>query len=350
MPLKLPQARLIGWDIGGAHLKCAAFDEAGELLAVRQLPCPLWQGLHELELACAAIAAAWGLVDARHILTMTGELCDLFPTRAAGVRAIVAAMVARFGDERVRIYARQAGLVRSAAVAASEVASMNWHATATALAHCRGEALLIDVGSTTTDVIRVEKGGVVTSGHDDRGRLVSDELVYQGVVRTPVMAVSARVLYAGQWQGLAAEYFANMADVHRLTGDLPPHADLLPSADGRGKTLAESAARLARMVGDDASEAGLPALQALAGELAAAQLTRLGAAVRRVEEGRCAPLPAIVGAGIGRFLVRRWADGNGRPYVDFAQALALPIPLAEQASDCAPAVAVGWLGRSLPWA
>ena len=350
MPLKLPQVRLVGWDIGGAHLKCAAFDDAGELLAVRQLACPLWQGLSELDRAYDLIAADWGLTEARHVVTMTGELCDLFPSREAGVRAIVAAMAARVGEDHLRIYARQAGLVRPTAVVASDVASMNWHATATALAQRCDEALLIDTGSTTTDVIRIEKGRVVTQGHADRTRLMSDELVYQGVVRTPVMAVSARVMYAGQWQGIAAEYFANMADVYRLTGELPPDADLLPSADGRGKTLGESAARLARMVGDDAGEASFSALQALARELAAAQIRRLGEAVQRVEQGRGAPLQMVVGAGVGRFLVQAWARASGRTYRDFSQVLGLPGALAEPASVCAPAVAVGCLGRSLIWA
>ena len=40
--------RVIGWDIGGAHVK-AALVRDGRLQAVRQWPCPLWQGLHLLD-------------------------------------------------------------------------------------------------------------------------------------------------------------------------------------------------------------------------------------------------------------------------------------------------------------
>ena len=38
---------IIGWDIGGAHLKLARV-RGGTLLALRQVPCALWQGVDRL--------------------------------------------------------------------------------------------------------------------------------------------------------------------------------------------------------------------------------------------------------------------------------------------------------------
>jgi len=68
----------MGWDIGGAHVKAAVINPAGEIIAVYQQPCPLWKGLDQLRSAATRIlheASAWHY---RHAITMTGELVDLF--------------------------------------------------------------------------------------------------------------------------------------------------------------------------------------------------------------------------------------------------------------------------------
>jgi len=345
----LMSVALIGWDVGGAHLKAAAVSSRGELLRVWSIPCPLWQGLDQLESAVSQIEAEITLARCRHALTMTGEMCDLFPTRDAGVSGITHWFQRRLGGAQMRVYAADAGLLSCDAVDASAVASMNWHATANAVARVCPDALLIDVGSTTTDLIRIESGQIVMAGRDDRSRLASDELVYQGVVRTPVMALTQRAPYAGAWQGLAAEYFATTADVHRLCGTLPDGVDLQPSADGRGKSMAESAARLARMVGEDANASNHAHLIALAEHLAGLQRSQLMAAVERVEASRQGTRSVVVGAGIGRFLTCQMAAEQGMTYLDFAAALGLPEALRGVASDHAPAVAVALAGHQHAW-
>ena len=74
------------------------------------------------------------------------------------------------------------------------------------------------------------------------------------------MALARRAPFAGHWVSLMAEHFATTADVYRLTGDLPEHADMLPSADHGAKNVAASARRLARMLGLDMEAADLPDL------------------------------------------------------------------------------------------
>ena len=44
-----------GYDVGGAHLK-VALAEDGRTVAVRQIACPLWQGLDQLDAAFAEAA------------------------------------------------------------------------------------------------------------------------------------------------------------------------------------------------------------------------------------------------------------------------------------------------------
>ena len=85
---------IAGWDIGGAHLKCAALDAAGRLTGVWEVPCRLWEGLDRLEEALATLPTRLGQDTHRHALTMTGELADCFRDREEGVRALVSYMVA----------------------------------------------------------------------------------------------------------------------------------------------------------------------------------------------------------------------------------------------------------------
>lgn len=335
-----PPRYAVGWDIGGAHLKVVALDAAQRIRTCAVLPCPLWQGMDRLERAFATARAALPSAPCAHAITMTGEGCDLFADRAAGVRRILAAAAEALAPQTMCVYAKDDGLVARAEP--GRIASMNWHAMGYALAGTVSDALLVDVGSTTTDLVLVRDGRIQTRGDDDRTRLARDELVYQGIARTPVMALAVRVPYRGAWQGIAAEYFATTADVYRVLGELPEGADLLPSADGRPKTARDSAARLARMVGDDWQVATEGAIHALARWLRAAQIARLRAAALRVCGARLPPF--VVGAGIGRFLVRDLAAACGRRYCDYAEALG--IADAGAANDCAPALALAWLRLS----
>lgn len=338
-----------GWDVGGAHLKLAVAGAEGALLEVLQLPCPLWQGTDRLSAALEAAYARAGplLEDAVHAVTMTGELADVFPDRPTGVRTLLALLEARLPAGRLRVYAGQAGLLEPAAAAAraGQVASANWLACAQAVGSVVQEAVLIDVGSTTSDLVRIEQGRPVHTGCSDAERLAAEELVYTGVVRTPVMAVAARAPYAGRWHALAAEHFATMADVWRLLGELPEDADLMPSADGRGKAPAESARRLARMVGEDAEAAPYEAWVELARYLAGAQQRRLFGALARLRSHAPARVPTVVAAGCGAFLARRLAAEAGLRQVGFGEALGIEPAWRERAATCAPAVALARLAR-----
>ncbi|GLK55133.1 putative H4MPT-linked C1 transfer pathway protein [Methylopila capsulata] len=340
---------IVGLDVGGAHLKLARLGAEGRLEAVRIAACPLWKGLDRLEAALDEIAADIPAAAAC-VATMTGELVDLWPDRAAGVGAIAEALAARFGAGRLMIYAGAAGFIAAAAAGAhvDQVASANWRATAEALARTRDAGLLVDVGSTTSDLIPFAGGGVLARGATDAARMAADELVYQGVARTPVMALSTRLPFAGAWVTPMAEHFATSADVHRLTGDLPEGADLHPAADDGPKTPEASARRLLRMVGADLDAATRTDAETLARFLAEAQLRRLhDAALGVLTRPEARSIRTVVGAGAGRFLAKRVAERLGLGYRDLGAAFAETGGLAEAAADCAPAVAVArlWAAR-----
>lgn len=337
-----PLTSIIGWDIGGAHVKAARVED-GRVTAVVQRPCPLWLGLDRLDTEIAAIRDALGPA-ALHAATMTGELADAFASRAEGV-AYIAATLAR-AVAPLCLYGGRAGWLDPAQATShtEDIASANWHATAALAGRSAGDALLVDMGSTTTDLIPIQGGRPAGRGYTDAERLEAGELVYTGLVRTPVMALCSRAPFAGAWTPLANEMFATAADAYRLLGELPGGADQMSTADGREKTEAASCARLARMIGRDAGDATPDAWRRLAAWLAAAQLRQIEDAAHLILSR--IPLAAeapVIGAGIGRHVAERLAARLARPYRDFAELEALADAPAEWMTACAPAVAVALL-------
>lgn len=338
----------LGWDLGGAHLKAVLVDADGRALAAAQHACPLWRGIEHLEAGIDRVLAAFPGTALRHAVTMTGELADIFPARDEGVAHLTCCMADRLPSADLRIYAGRDGFVAPADIAphAAAIASANWHASAAFLAAEEGTALLVDIGSTTADLIVLHQGLPAPLGYTDAARLQHEELVYTGAVRTPVMAVAQRLPFAGSWQALAAEHFATMADVYRLTGELDPVFDHADTADGAGKSQQESARRLARMLGRDLAEASLASWRRLAFATRAQQLGTLQRAVERaLSRGLLDDQAPLLGAGAGRFLVRELARILQRPYRD-ASELVLALPeVVSGASVCLPAYAVARLAQ-----
>ena len=92
---------IVGWDIGGAHLKAVLLDANGNVLNIKQLPCPLWRGLQELDSAIQYMLKAFRVHadETLHAVTMTGELVDLFANRYEGVMAISSLSAKLLGKE-----------------------------------------------------------------------------------------------------------------------------------------------------------------------------------------------------------------------------------------------------------
>lgn len=340
---------ILGWDIGGAHLKMARIDPGGAVLETCQFATPLWLGLHSLADALAGLRERFARNALRHAVTMTGELSDIFPTRAEGVGSLLEIFGRHFAPESTLVYTWKEGLVPFAHACERrlEVASANWHATARFVAAAAGDGVLVDVGSTTTDIIPFASHRPCNRGGTDQERLRDGELVYAGVVRTPVMAIVQRAPFAGHWQNVAAEYFAGSADIYRVTGELDEADDLMPAADQGGKTVADSIRRLARMLGTDPDpREGQAAWLEFAHYLAGCQLDRVDESFARV----AADHPAgnaitVVGAGCGRFIARKLAARHGYRYLDF-DALLPPVAVAARhTATAATAVAVAQLAR-----
>ena len=350
---------VIGWDIGGAHVKACLLRD-GSVVEVAQWACPLWQGVEHLERVLHLAHTRWPqLGRAVHAVTMTGEMTDLFEHREDGVRriaAILAHALAPTAPEALRFFAGEAGWCRAADVGAhwAQIASANWRATASHAAQCLDEGVLIDIGSTTTDLIAFRAGRVLTSSGSDAERLASGELVYHGVVRTPLCALGPRIAWQGRELNVMNEFFATTADVYRLSGELDPAHDLYPSADSAPKDLPATRRRLARMIGLDARDATPDDWLAFAHAWRTKQLGELAGQLRRVVAAhRLSERALALSAGCGDFLVADLIARAGTPQAcqrygrDVACIAVDAQPSAEAAARwaqvCAPAVAVAAL-------
>ena len=338
----------IGWDIGGAHLKVASISASGSVGLVEQFATPLWQGLEQLEDAFPKSIERLPEGTLSHALTMTAELVDIFKDRESGMKVLMNLCEKKLGSN-ISLYATDGGILSlsNAYKRIDELASANWHASATYVASSLESGLFVDIGSTTTDIIPFSNKLVTARGVDDQSRLRYDELVYTGVVRTPLMTLTKQVPFAGEWQSLAAEYFSNTADVYRVLGYLEEGDDLMETADGGEKDIVSSIRRLARMLGTDSrnfeiSDGGWNSLALYFEEV---QMQLLTKAVLRVLSNVDNRKQKIVGAGVGRFLVKKIAQRLNIPYLEFSELCDSDSKLSHKCNTCAPAVALAQLNR-----
>jgi probable H4MPT-linked C1 transfer pathway protein len=330
---------VIGWDIGGVHLK-AVRAEDGRIVKAAQYASPLRSGTGLLREAFVKACIDMGSGD-RNVITMTGELADIFSSREDGVEQLSSIAERELGN--VSIYAGPTGFVTvgQAARHTMQIASANWHASAALIAKHRKSALFIDVGSTTTDVVPIADSKVLARGYTDAQRLAVGELVYSGLVRSFVMATAAGAPLNGLWTTLINENFATMADVHRILGTLPPGVDLMTTADGRDKSIPASRARLARMLGCDAATADIKTWDLLARWFAEAQLRAIADAVMLVISSCIATSAApVIAAGIGVGVVAEVARRLELSWERFDELLDVAPEARETVCYCAPAAAL----------
>jgi probable H4MPT-linked C1 transfer pathway protein len=298
-------AHWIALDIGGANLKAA--DGSG--FAVSR-PFALWQRRQELAAALAELMAECPAAD-RLAVTMTGELADCFVTKAEGVAAILEAVEAAAGRRLVRVYLTDGSWSSPAEAIAQPLlaAASNWHALARFAGRfvSGGTGLLIDIGSTTCDIIPLHDGQVVAQGRSDPERLMSNGLVYTGVERSPVCAVTDRVWWPSQKSvcPLAQEMFATTRDAYLLLGDLPEEPASTHTADGRPATKTHAHERIARSICADSTMVSREDAVQMAQCIADAQHKRIAEALQAVFARQAQRPAGVVVSGIGEFLARR---------------------------------------------
>ncbi len=322
---------VLGLDIGGANLKAA---HSGGVARSQRFA--LWNSPADLPDALRQLLRDWPPYE-QLAITMTGELCDCFATKREGVRAILDAVSAVAQSTPVRVWTTNGRLVslQTARVRPLQVAAANWLALATFAGRFapRGPALLIDVGSTTTDIVPLLHGRPVPRGRDDTARLRCGELTYTGVIRTPLCALLG--------DHGAAELFATTRDVYLMLGRLPEDRSDCDTADGRPATRRCAEARVARMICADLETSTNGERRSLAELAALRQRRQVGECIATV--GRSLPRRpvTIILAGVGEYLAEIAVQEQRS--IKRGAILSLSQELGPQLSQAAPAYALAVL-------
>jgi len=335
-----PPPTIVGWDVGGVNTKGARLDVTRNGPALRSvcLPYEVQRGPEGLIPSLTEVASRLGAAPADlHAVTMTAELSQAFRTKREGVAFVLDALESAFPGTGLHVYTVDGRFVRPAEARAHplSVAAANWTATANFVARSVPTCVLIDIGTTTSDLIPIVRGSLAVQGLTDPARLLSGELVYTGALRTPAEAVTSRVPLWGGSAAISADGFALIGDAHLWLGRLRPEDYTWRTPDGRPPTRESSGERLARTVCGDREMLDESDINAIAIALASAQVRSLVDSLHRIRQ-RCPEITIAVVTGLGDFIA-----------VEAACAAGLSVmPLAERlgpASRTAPAAAVAWL-------
>lgn len=329
---------VLGWDVGGANVKAARLESASAEPALVERPFALWREPQRLPEVLAEVGAQLGSTT-RMAVTMTAELADCYATKRAGVGAVLDAFAAAFPAVEPAVFGADGRFhgVAAARRTPLRVAGANWRASAMLAAEVHADALFVDVGSTTTDVVPIRAGTVAARGLTDPARLRSGELVYTGLLRTPVCAIVRHLPFRGRRCRVAAELFAIAADAHLWLGRIAESDYTCDTADGRGRGRRECGARLARMIGADDEMLGADSITALATAVVTAQVGQIGDGLKQVLRRFKANPPPVVVGGHGWALGREAAEALG------LRVLAPATPEEAASARLAPAVAVATL-------
>lgn len=304
----------VGIDIGGANIKAA--DAAGRALS---RPFPIWR--HPERLTEELVSIIQQFPAARVLaVTMTAELADCFTTKSEGVRHILASVAQCLshmnpeGAIETIVWSTDGRFLSpdDACKSPMKVAAANWHALATWCGSfaSQGSGLLIDIGTTTTDIIPLSDGKPVSEGLTDVGRLQSGELCYSGVKRTPLCAIAHSVPFRDGYCSLAAELFATTLDIYLLTDEIAEDERDTDTANGQPAIKSAAWDRMARMLCCDRDEVSLAAATQIARFLADVQRQRLAGSLDRVLPRLPSVCESVVVSGSGSFLARQLVHDN----------------------------------------
>ncbi len=319
---------IVGWDIGAANVKAAGLvlnPGRGPLERVDSRPFEIWRDKNRLPSVLQEVFALVAPDEQPQAMavTMTAELSDIFATKREGVLFVLEKMDQTFPGPEIYFFSLSGEFVslNEARIHPLDFAATNWLASAQWIAKQFPDCLIVDVGSTTTDIIPVLNGLVAASGRTDTARLSSGELVFTGALRTNLAAVVQSVPVAGKCCRVASEYFAVSGDVHLILGDLKPGDYTCTPPDGRNPSVDSARSRLARLVCADTEMLSTTEIDEMARYIRARQILQIRNGMEQVVS-RLPPLRnhTVILLGSGAFLGMEAASGMGLKILKLADA------------------------------
>jgi hypothetical protein len=328
--------KIAGFDIGGSNTDLAVveFNSQGKIKDITTdfEHLPMWQENERLS------TVLWELLS-DHIneidavgVCMTAELVDAYQTKREGVMDIAGKVKETFnlplgfiGSDGVMSYQELLGNPH-------KVAAANWVATSRLAGTMESECIMIDTGSTTTDIIPIKDGKECSLGRSDLERLGTGELVYSGTLRTNVAALVDKVPLDGSWYRVASELFAITADIHRVLDNITEEEYSCHTPDGSGKSVKECMQRIARVVCSDMEALTSKDIESLSGYIYLRQAEHIAEALQEVSQRN--NISRTVTTGLGMDIIGNMAcELTSIPYVGMNQILTK--------EECVVAPAVG---------
>ncbi|HDY73640.1 MAG TPA: H4MPT-linked C1 transfer pathway protein [Euryarchaeota archaeon] len=228
--------KIVALDIGGANTKILVWEDGKSESQLEYFP--FWTEKQRFKDFLSSLDLDADIVA----ITMTAELCDVFSSKEEGAQFIADCCFEVF--ERPLFLTSHSDLRRHDEIKDFKtLAATNWLASKYYLEKRFDEGILVDVGSTTTDIIPFGPGA---SGFaSDFERLKTGRLLYTGLLRTPANTIVTSVPVNGRLVPVASEYFAITADVYNILWGVDYTCD---TPDGAGKTQGDSLRRVSRLL------------------------------------------------------------------------------------------------------
>ena len=328
--------KIAGFDIGGANTDLAIidFDGSGNIEHIETdfEYLPMWMKKDELSMALLDLLGSYANdIDAVGI-SMTAELVDAYKTKKEGVMD-----VAKKSEDTFNVPVGFVGLdgivdFNKLKEDPLKAAAANWIATAPIAAKIEPNCVMIDTGSTTTDIIPIKNGKECANGISDLERLKTGELVYSGTLRTNVATIVDKVPLDDVWIRVASELFAITADVHTVLSNINRDDYSCNTPDGAGKSVEECMRRISRVICGDMDVLSPGDINEIAGFIHEMQVQKVSEALLEVSQRN--QIDTVVTTGLGMDIVGKMASNvAGLTSIGMDQIL--------KKDDCIVAPAVG---------
>lgn len=314
----------IGWDIGGAHLKYSIYFPNSKIIS-KILLCELWKSIDcisdNLKIIHDKYDEDYKIINA---VTMSGEMCDSFSSRKLGVSKILSIFKKR--SYILYVYTRYGIREYKQSIGNNSIASMNWKIICDYLQRYSKDIIAIDIGSTTTDVIMLKNNKSLNKRINDFTGLKYSELIYTGVLRTPIFAVCEEVIINNCSFKVIPENFATMADIYRVLFYVKRQDDYAATSDSRSKSIQHSMKRIARIFGFDYTKDSKQSIIKISKSIMQIHMNKIERIINiTMKKHRYQKDSLIVGMGVGEFLLKNLSVQRKYNYLNLESFLNIKI-------------------------
>ncbi len=326
---------ILGLDVGGVNIK-AGLIEGEEIILCKSYYFPLWKFYGDFSKFFSSLKREFELEDVKIDKTgvvMTGELADSFGTRREGVLFIAENLRSIFDEVYFMNYDGELKDLKNLKENPLNFAGSNFPATVVLTSRIVNEGILLDMGSTTTDIIPFKEGRHL-SGRNDLERLMNEELIYTGLLRTNLCFLSSKVPIRGKMVRISPEYFAQTADIYRILDYINEGEYTVDTPDNKGRSKGDCLTRVARVLCSDREELNESEILSIAKFLKKKHVEIIRSSLLKVLE-RTNISRNFVLAGIGSMLLEEVCKDIGEIY-------SIEEEFGREVSIIAPAIGVAY--------